>query len=67
MSEPRPAADDLTGDFLFAIGPEADASLFKADGFTGIGTGACMPAAASVGAALAVATGGTLRGWAPEA
>ncbi|HEX5123975.1 MAG TPA: asparagine synthase C-terminal domain-containing protein [Rhodanobacteraceae bacterium] len=39
MSEPRPAADDLTGDFLFAIGPEADAGLFRADGFTLVASG----------------------------
>ncbi len=36
MSEPRPAADDLTGDFLFAIGPEAGAGGFRADGFARI-------------------------------
>ena len=44
MSEPRPAADDLTGDFLFAIGPEADASVFRADGFASIAAGSGVAA-----------------------
>jgi len=44
LSEPRPAADDLTGDFLFAIGPEADASVFRADGFASIAAGSGVAA-----------------------
>jgi asparagine synthase (glutamine-hydrolysing) len=39
LSEPRPAADALTGDFLFAIGPGADAGAFRADGFTSLAAG----------------------------
>jgi len=44
LSEPPHAADDLTGDFLFAIGPDADANLFKADGFTRVAAGAGVAA-----------------------
>jgi asparagine synthase (glutamine-hydrolysing) len=39
LSEPRPAADDMTGDFLFAIGPEADASVFRTGGFANLPAG----------------------------
>jgi asparagine synthase (glutamine-hydrolysing) len=59
LSEPRPAADDLTGDFLFAIGPEADASLFKADGFTGIAAGSGVVAWTRGGVGSGTAADGT--------
>ncbi|HEY6892879.1 MAG TPA: asparagine synthase C-terminal domain-containing protein [Rhodanobacteraceae bacterium] len=59
MSEPRPAADDLTRDFLFAIGPEADASVFRADGFTSVATGAGVAASTRGTVAAGVAADGT--------
>jgi len=66
--EPNGASNALAGlAGVAAAGGRGTSVSGRVGGFTGIGTGACMPAAAGVGAALAVATGGTLRGWALEA